>query len=44
MERTKFINNFETRFQKMENRFDILVDTLTVIVTNLENLSSDDVE
>lgn len=43
-ERTKFINNFETRFQKMENRFDILVDTLTVIVTNLENLSSDDVE
>lgn len=43
-ERTKFINSFETRFQKMENRFDILVDSLDVIVTNLENLSSDDVE
>lgn len=44
VERTKFNNNFENRFQKMENRLDMFLDTLSVVVNNLENLSSDDVE
>lgn len=44
VERTKFNNNFQNSFQAMENKFEMFLNTLDVVVTNLENLSSDDVQ